>query len=85
MRPVHTARWRRLSARVVAEEPLCRLGLLGCTGRSEVGDHIIPVSVAPRLAFERSNVQGACSWCNNKRGNRDLAQNTPARALSFFE
>ena len=85
MRYLQTSKWRKLSARVITEEPLCRLNLRGCTGRSQQADHIIPVSVAPQLVYERSNLQGACAWCNNKRGNRDLAALRPAKALSFFE
>lgn len=80
-----TRAWRRLSAEVVAAQPLCQIRLPGCTYVSTQGDHIIPVSVAPRLALVRSNVQGACAWCNNKRGNRDLAALREPRALAFFE
>lgn len=83
--PLKTYAWRRLSARVVAEEPLCKIALAGCTGLSEQGDHIVPVSVAPELALMRHNVQGACAWCNNKRQNRNLDALREPKALSFFE
>lgn len=84
-RPLHTAKWRRLSAQVVAEEPVCQLNMAGCTHYSEQADHIIPVSVAPHLVFVRANLQGACAWCNNLRGNRDLVMLRKPKALSFFE
>jgi 5-methylcytosine-specific restriction endonuclease McrA len=52
---------------------------------SEQGDHIIPVSTAPELALVRSNIQGACASCNNKRQNRDLAAWREPEALGFFD
>lgn len=63
-----TAAWQRLAKQVCAEEPLCWLRLSCCTVRSTTGDHVIPMSVRPDLALVRSNVRGACSPCNNKRG-----------------
>lgn len=80
-----TQRWRKLAARVVVEEPLCRLNLVGCTGLSQTGDHIIPLAEAPGLAFERWNVQGACAWCNSQRRDRRISALRPAKALAFFD
>jgi 5-methylcytosine-specific restriction endonuclease McrA len=62
--------WRRLSNRVVREEPTCWLRLPGCTIRSTTADHIIPVSTRPELALVRTNCRGACRSCNSLR--RDL-------------
>ena len=61
--------WKVLSKQVAREEPICWLGFEGCTVKSTTGDHVIPVSVRPDLALVRSNVRGACSSCNYKRGN----------------
>jgi 5-methylcytosine-specific restriction endonuclease McrA len=33
-------------------------------------DHIIPVSKAPELAIEISNMVSCCKPCNSKKGNR---------------
>jgi 5-methylcytosine-specific restriction endonuclease McrA len=70
-----TREWRRLRARVVAEEPICWLRLPGCTVRSTTADHIIPISVRPDLRMVRSNLRGACSHCNYVR------QETPVSEL----
>lgn len=67
--PRSTWAWRRLSALVVREEPLCWLQFEGCTGASTTGDHVIPVVDRPDLALDRANVHGACWPCNHKRGN----------------
>jgi len=67
--PRETRAWRTLKAQVVREEPTCWLRLDGCTTRSTTGDHVIPVTDRPDLALVRSNVHGACSSCNYKRGN----------------
>ncbi len=94
--PRSTWAWRRLAAQVVDEEPDCWLQLPGCTGVSTTGDHVIPVTVQPELALERSNVRGACWPCNDKRGNLPIealnlglanGQETsgPADALSVFD
>lgn len=89
--PRSTWAWRRLRDQVVAEEPHCWLELDGCTGASTTGDHVIPVTERPDLALVRSNVHGACTSCNYKRGNLPiealhLGQDaTPAAALSVFD
>jgi len=62
-----TKRWRDLSARVRREEPTCWLRLPGCTGASDTADHIIPAAIRPHLAYERSNLRGACHNCNSRR------------------
>jgi 5-methylcytosine-specific restriction endonuclease McrA len=91
--------WRRLRARVLAEQPSCQIRLPGCTGRSEVADHIIPKRYRPDLVLRRENVQGACRACNSRKGSRTRAQagaarrgvaarnagQQKARALSFFD
>ena len=94
-----TQAWKRLAKQVCTEEPVCWLRLAGCTTRSTTGDHVIPMAARPDLALIRSNVRGACSPCNNKRGHLppDLAREmygsaTPTtdqpnqpQALTFFE
>lgn len=89
--PRATAAWKRLAKQAAREEPTCWLQLEGCTRVSTTGDHVIPVTVRPDLALVRSNVHGACSSCNYKRGNLPLeslrigsAVARPA-ALSVFD
>jgi len=85
--------WRRLRARVLREEPYCRLRLDGCTEISTVADHIVPKAVRPDLVMVRENVQGACKSCNARRGRKSPARaraDNPrrpvgaAKALDFF-
>lgn len=82
---INTRRWRKLRDRVVREEPVCRLRLEGCTHYSQTADHIITRSQAPRLAYVRSNLQGACHHCNDKRGRQPLSVVRPAPALTIFQ
>lgn len=86
--PRSTRAWRRLLDKVVAEEPLCWLGLEGCTGVSTTGDHVIPVSERPDLALVRDNVRGACGPCNDKRGKLPVSAlnlEGPSAALDIFK
>ena len=74
--PRETRSWRELRNRVIREEPICRLQVPGvCTQVSTTAAHIRPVSTHPELALERTNVQGACSECNEATGT------TPREAL----
>ena len=89
MTTIHHRSWRRLRDRVVAEEPRCWLQLPGCTGDSQTADHVIPRSERPDLTMVRSNLRGACTSCNQRRGNKSLSTlREPARksppALRFF-
>lgn len=95
-----SARWKHLRARVIREEPVCRLQLSCCTRWSTTADHIIPVSHRPDLKYVRQNLRGSCYPCNMRRGNRPLSevraedeltrksgqsgQPGPAQALEFF-
>jgi 5-methylcytosine-specific restriction endonuclease McrA len=79
-RTIGTQAWKQLRARVLAEEPTCRLQLPGCTTISTTADHIIPRSQRPDLELVRANVQGACKSCNYKRGNADVQALKPAPA-----
>lgn len=72
-------RWRTLRARVLAEEPTCRLQLDdGCTIISTAVDHIIePDQGGPPR--DRTNLQGACKHCNTVKENRRRKQRTSRR------
>lgn len=89
--PRSTQAWRRLSKRVCREEPVCWLNLQGCTRLSDTGDHVIPIVDRPDLALVRTNVRGACSSCNFKRGNLPVESlrlgrdEDPPAALSIFD
>lgn len=85
--PRQTRAWKKLRDQVVVEEPLCWLGLPGCTRLSTTGDHVIPVTERPDLALVRDNVRGCCRSCNDKRGNLpvDALVLGTADALSIFE
>lgn len=62
----NSAEWKRLRARVLREEPTCRLRLPGCTGRSTTAAHIQSVAERPNLFLVRSNVRGSCASCNHR-------------------
>lgn len=56
-------RWMRIRAQVLAEEPLCRLGLAqGRVEASEEVDHI--VALEDGGTDDRENLQGICGDCH---------------------
>ncbi len=70
----HGRPWRRLRERVLREEPICRY----CGVRpSTAVDHVLPLSLFPHLAHDRSNLAGACRPCNTAKHNR-VAPKPPA-------
>ncbi|MGY2127467.1 HNH endonuclease [Blastococcus sp. SYSU DS0617] len=59
--------WRRLRQQVLREEPICRY----CGIRpSTTVDHVLPLSKFPHLAHVRTNLAGACRWCNGSKHDR---------------
>ena len=73
-------RWRKLLAQVLEEDgDICWLcGKPGATS----GDHVVPVSVAPELEFDRENVRPAHLSCNKRRGDRPATRRAPRIATS---
>jgi len=51
---------------VLARDPMCRLRLAGCTGKSTTVDHVI--CVARGGSNDLDNLVGACARCNQLRG-----------------
>lgn len=62
--------WRRIRLQVLGRDPWCTIRGPRCTGRSTTVDHIIPLSRAPHLALELTNLRGACGPCNYAGGAR---------------
>ena len=60
------ATWRKLRAKVLAEEPVCAIE--GCGQLSTEVDHILPLQVAPALGLIRSNLRGMCKRHNASKG-----------------
>lgn len=58
-----TWRWRKLRARVLAEEPNC-----WCGAAADTVDHITPLSLGG-ARYDRSNLRGMCARHNYSRGN----------------
>ncbi len=57
----YDAAWRRLRLQVLTKEPLCRLcAAEGRVSAAEVVDHIKPISAAPELRLEPSNLRPLC-------------------------
>lgn len=72
--PRRTNAYKVLARQVVQEEPLCWLGLPGCTRWSKTADHIIAVKHRPDLALERDNLRGACRHCNSSKQAKRLSE-----------
>lgn len=62
--------WRELRAKVLREQPYCEIRGPKCKGIATTVDHRVPLSVAPELAHERSNLRSACGPCNYAGGAR---------------
>jgi 5-methylcytosine-specific restriction endonuclease McrA len=75
-RPSSSTERERIRQQVLARDPTCQLRLPGCTGASEVVDHVIPVSVwverhgTDAGVHDLSNLCGACESCNGSKGGR---------------
>jgi 5-methylcytosine-specific restriction enzyme A len=65
--------WRTIRARVLAEEPTCRL----CPSASVTVDHVRPIAQGGRT--ERSNLQGLCGACHKAKTAREAAEGRKAR------
>lgn len=65
-RPSSSTVRERIRAEVLHRDPLCTIRLDGCTGASEVADHIVPAALGGR--YEPDNLRGACDHCNSVRG-----------------
>lgn len=74
--------WRRLQAQILTRDPWCTIRGPKCTGRSTTVDHIIPLSIAPHLAHDPSNLRGACGPCNYRGG--ALLTNSKRRRVPVF-
>ena len=59
------ARWRKLRARVLAEESTCRQ----CGAPSTVADHIVPRRFGG--TDERANLEGLCKRCHDTKTARE--------------
>ncbi|BBY72452.1 HNH endonuclease [Mycobacterium paraintracellulare] len=80
--PRNSAAWQRLRKQVIREEPLCQIGLPGCTGKSTSADHIISVLERPDLALVRTNCRGACAYCNAVLGGRITPKPMQRKAIA---
>ena len=66
-----TARWFRLRAQVLEEQPLCQA--CQAQGRVEPSadvDHIAPHRGDPLLFWDRGNLQGLCHQCHSTKTQR---------------
>lgn len=68
------ARWRRLRARVLREEPRCR----ACGAPSTEADHIRPISLQG-ARWDRANLQGLCKACHKVKTQRESINARRAR------
>ena len=69
----NTARWHRLRAMVLAEEPLCyECQAIGLTAASTDVDHVTPHQGDPTLFWDRGNLRGMCNPCHTRKTSRGL-------------
>jgi len=66
-------RWASIRRAVIREEPLCQLGLAGCTQFSEEVDHIIALSGGGHPT-DRANLQAVCHSCHVLKTRMDMGQ-----------
>ena len=62
----HSARWRTLRKRVLAEEPLCRR----CGAVAVLVDHIIPIADGG-AKWDRANLRPLCDPCHPRNPKRE--------------
>ena len=59
--------WIKLSRHLREQQPFC--SILGCNNQDLTVDHIIPLSDAPYLRLEITNLQVLCRVHNSRKGN----------------
>jgi 5-methylcytosine-specific restriction endonuclease McrA len=64
--------WKKRRAAVLTRDPLCRLNLMVCTGRSTQVDHII--NVAEGGTHELTNLRGVCKPCHDDKTKAEAAR-----------
>lgn len=74
--PRSTARWRRVRARQLAQQPLCADpdGVHAAQGRVEVAtavDHVQGVWEREDLVFAEANLQSLCTTCHARKSARE--------------
>jgi 5-methylcytosine-specific restriction protein A len=63
-----SARWQAVRAQVLRDEPVCReCARLGLTEPATQVDHVLPLAVAPGLAFDRANLAPTCTPCHSRK------------------
>lgn len=67
-----SAAWRRVRARVIAEQPLC--GQCEREGRYVAGNEVDHIDNDP-TNNERSNLENLCKACHSRKTNRDMGHN----------
>ena len=68
-------RHRKLRAQTIARDPLCVCSVYpgckhapgDCGELTTVSDHVVPVRVAPELAYVQENRQGLCKLCHDRK------------------
>jgi 5-methylcytosine-specific restriction protein A len=77
------ARWLRMRAKLLAEEPRCRhCRKLGRDTLATVADHIKPHRGDPRLFWDYMNLQPLCDDCHNEKGAVEMGFR-PKAEISF--
>jgi 5-methylcytosine-specific restriction endonuclease McrA len=71
-RPTRTQRgydyqWNKLSKYLRQQQPYCSIP--GCNNKDLTVDHIIPLSDAPHLRLEVTNLKVLCRMHNSRKGN----------------
>ena len=78
-----SVRWQAVRARVLRDEPVCRsCARQGLTEPAKQVDHIVPLAVAPHLAYVRSNLQPVCTACHGRKSASDRRRMGGIRALT---
>jgi 5-methylcytosine-specific restriction endonuclease McrA len=63
-----SVRWQAVRAQVLRDEPVCReCARRGMTEPATQVDHVVPVAVAPELAFDPTNCQPVCTACHARK------------------
>jgi 5-methylcytosine-specific restriction protein A len=80
MRPtwVYGAKWRRVRRLVLERDRYrCRVQGVGCRGRADQVDHIVPVE-AGGAWYDPANLRAACGFCNRSREDQSRKTRLPA-------
>lgn len=67
----YDGQWRKVARAVLERDRwACQICGVQLVGKNATVDHMIPLSIAPHLRLDMTNLRAACRSCNSRRARR---------------